>query len=44
MVASAEGLGPEKHCAGKLAAHSEDRSALSSERIPNEKKTVTLKE
>jgi hypothetical protein len=42
MVSSPKGLGPEKDCAGKPAAHTKDRPDLSSERAPHKYKTVTV--
>jgi hypothetical protein len=41
MVVSPKGLGPEKDCVGKGQQHI---LVLSSERAPNRKKTVTVKQ
>jgi hypothetical protein len=44
MVTSAKGLRPEKDYAGEGQQHLKDRPVLSSERAPQKKKTVTVKE
>jgi hypothetical protein len=44
MVTSPKGFGPLKDYAGEGQQHINDRPVLSSERAPQKKKTVTVKE
>jgi hypothetical protein len=44
MVTSPKGLGPEKDYAGEAEQHIQKRPVLSSQRAPQENKTLTVKE